>query len=112
MENEKWMDLHPKKRHFILGSFVDGMIYHPECVDDALNLLFTWEKKGLLKSIILPDENIYFQDETIVDSYDQDESDNMCTLCNGTGEGCNPDLICRSCNGSGVDIRKNDDYEE
>jgi hypothetical protein len=110
MKNEKWMDIPSKKRHFILGSFVDGMIYHPECVDDALNLLFTWNKKGLLKSIILPDEEIYFQDDTIVDP-DEQEPDNMCWVCNGTGEGSNPDLICWSCGGSGVIIRKNCDDE-
>ena len=111
MTNEKWMDIPSKKRHFILGSIVDGMVYHPECVDDVLNLLFTWEKKGLLKSIILPDEHIYFQDETIVDSYDQ-EPDSMCSFCNGTGEGSNPDLICAFCSGSGAIIPINDEYED
>lgn len=96
----------------MLGSIVDGMVYHPECVEDILNLLFTWEKKGLLKSIILPDEHIYFLDETIIDSYDQDEPDNMCSLCNGTGEGANPDLICMSCGGSGAIGKINYDYED
>jgi hypothetical protein len=110
MTNQKWMDIPSKKRHFILGSFVDGMIYHPECVDDALNLLFTWNKKGLLKSIILPDEEIYFQDDTIVDP-DEQEPDNMCNSCNGTGEGCNPDVICLSCSGSGVKKINNWDHE-
>lgn len=42
MTNQKWMDIPSKKRHFILGSFVDGMIYDPQCVDDALNLGFPW----------------------------------------------------------------------
>jgi hypothetical protein len=111
MKNEKWMDIPSKKRHFILGSIVDGMVYHPECVDDVLDLLYTWNKKGLLKSIILPDEEIYFQDDTIVDP-DEQEPDNMCNSCNGTGEGCNPDLICAYCGGSGAVIHINNDYEK
>ncbi len=111
MKNEKWMDIHPKKRHFIAGSVIDGMIYHPQCVEDVLNLLYSWNKKGLLKSIILPDENIYFQDETIVDQYEQPEPDSMCNSCNGTGEESYPDLICWACSGSGAIIRTNDDYE-
>ena len=108
---KKWMDLHPKKRHFILGSVVDGMVYHPECVEDVLDLLYTWNKKGMLKSIILPDEEIYFSEENIFLN-EEVEEDNMCHSCNGTGEGCNPDLSCLRCGGSGAIIPKSYDYED
>ena len=105
----KWMDLHPQKRHFIVGSIIDGMVYNSDCVDDVLDLLYKWDKKGLLKSIILPGEEIYFAEEI---TEEVSEPDNMCQLCNGTGEGCNPDVSCMRCQGSGALIPKTYDYED
>jgi hypothetical protein len=105
----KWMDLHPKKRHFIVGSIIDGMVYNSDCVDDVLDLLYTWDKKGLLKSIILPGEEIYFAEEI---TEEVSEPDNFCQLCNGTGEGCNPDVSCMRCKGSGGLIPITYDYED
>ena len=107
----KWMDLHPQKRHFIIGSIIDGMVYYPECVEDVLDLLYEWNKKGMLKSIILPGEENYFSEENIFLN-EEEQPDNMCHSCNGTGEGCNPDVSCMRCQGSGAIIPKTYDYED
>lgn len=40
------------------------------------------------------DDDEYYEEE--------EEEDELCSFCNGTGEGANPDLICIHCNGSGV----------
>jgi len=92
----KWMDLSTNDRHKLLGQVIDGMIYNYECVNEVREMLDRWDDEGFLKSIILPDE----------------EPDNMCQLCNGTGEGCNPDVICMRCNGSGAIIPKTHEYED
>ena len=105
----KWMDLHPQKRHFIVGSIIDGMVYHPECVEDVLDLLYEWNKKDLLKSIILPGEENYFSEENIIE--EETNEDAFCNLCNGTGEGSTPDSWCWKCKGSGGLIPKTYDYE-
>ena len=96
LKKEVWMDLLTNDRHMILGSVIDGMIYHYECVNEVREMLERWDENGFLKSIILPD----------------DEPDNMCQLCNGTGEGCNPDVSCMRCQGSGALIPKTYDYED
>lgn len=36
--------------------------------------------------------------------------DNMCTLCNGSGEGMWDGSTCSSCKGSGVKTNKNKEY--
>jgi len=79
----KWMDLDPQERYRMVGQVIDGMIYHSICVDEVKEMLSNWNDENLLKSIILP------------------EPDNMCTSCNGTGEGSNPDTFCSICNGKG-----------
>ena len=89
------MDLEDNDRYRIVGQVIDGMIYNYECVNEVREMLERWDDEGFLKSIILPDE----------------EPDNMCHSCNGTGEGCNPDVSCLSCKGSGAIIPKNYDYE-
>lgn len=92
----KWMDLLTNDRHRILGQVIDGMIYHYECVNEVREMLERWHENGFLKSIILPDE----------------QEENMCNSCNGTGEGSTPDSWCWSCGGSGAIIPKNYDYED
>jgi hypothetical protein len=92
----KWMDLLTNDRHRLLGQVIDGMIYHYECVNEVREMLDRWDDNGFLKSIILPDE----------------EEDNMCHSCNGTGEGSTPDCTCWNCKGHGAIIPKNYDYEE
>jgi len=91
----KWMDLEPNDRYRIVGQFIDGMIYNYECVNEVREMLEQWDNHGFLKSIILPDE----------------EPDNMCSSCNGTGEGSTPDSTCWVCKGEGEIIPKNYDYE-
>jgi len=107
---KKWMDLHPQKRHFIIGSIIDGMVYYPECVEDVLDLLYEWNKKGLLKSIILPGEENYFSEENIIEEEPNDDA--FCSSCNGTGEGSTPDNDCWRCKGSGAIIPNTYDYED
>jgi len=72
------------------------MIYNYECVNEVREMLERWDDEGFLKSIILPEE----------------EPDNMCNSCNGTGEGSHPDSICYSCGGKGAIIPKSYDYED
>jgi hypothetical protein len=96
LKKDKWMDLLTNDRHRILGQVIDGMIYNYECVNEVREMLSRWDDEGFLRSIILPDE----------------EPDNMCNSCNGTGEGCNPDVSCLSCKGSGAIIPKTYDYED
>jgi hypothetical protein len=93
----KWMDLASDDRYQMVGQFIDGMIYHAECVTEVKEMLSRWDDEGFLKSIILPDD---------------EEPDTMCNSCNGTGEGSTPDTWCWSCGGSGAIIDKNYDYEE
>lgn len=90
-----WMDLLTNERHRILRQVIDGMIYHYECLNEVREMLERWDDEGFLKSIILPDE----------------EPDNMCHSCNGTGEGSTPDCTCYNCKGHGAIIHKNYDYE-
>ena len=87
----KWMDLEPLERYRIVGQVIDGMIYHVECVNEVKELLERWNDDELLKSIIMPEEE-----------------DNMCSSCNGTGEGSTPDTQCWKCKGKGANI--NDDF--
>ena len=89
----KWMDLDPQERYRMVGQVIDGMIYHSICVDEVKEMLSNWNDEGLLKSIILP------------------EDDSFCTSCNGTGEGSTPDSWCWKCKGSGGLIPKTYDYE-
>lgn len=90
----KWMDLDPQERYRMVGQVIDGMIYHSICVDEVKEMLSNWNDEGLLKSIILPDE-----------------PDNMCSSCNGTGEGSTPDNDCWKCRGRGSIIPNTYDYE-
>jgi hypothetical protein len=92
----KWMDLEDNDRHRIIGQVIDGMIYNYECVNEVREMLERWDDEGFLKSIILPEE----------------EPDNMCNSCNGTGEGSTPDNWCWQCKGSGAIIPKSYDYED
>jgi len=96
LKKDKWMDLLTNDRHRILGQVIDGMIYNYECVNEVREMLSRWDDEGFLRSIILPDE----------------EPDNMCNSCNGTGEGCNPDVSCLTCKGQGSIIPKTYDYED
>ena len=89
----KWMDLEPQERYRMVGQVIDGMIYHAECVNEVKEMLSNWNDEGLLKSIILP------------------EDDNMCSSCNGTGEGSTCETHCWKCGGSGGLIPKTYDYE-
>ena len=91
----KWMDLESVERYRIVGQVIDGMIYHAKCVNEVKEMLSNWNDDGLLKSIILPDEE-----------------DNMCSSCNGTGEGSTPDNDCWRCKGSGAIIPNTYDYED
>jgi hypothetical protein len=90
----KWMDLEPNERYRIVGQVIDGMIYHSICLDEVKEMLSNWNDEGFLKSIILPDE-----------------PDNMCSSCNGTGQGSTPDNDCWKCRGNGSIIHKTYDYE-
>ena len=90
----KWMDLEPLERYRIVGQVIDGMIYHPECVNEVKEMLSRWNDDELLKSIIMPDS--------------EPDEDNMCSSCNGTGEGSTPDTECWKCKGKGANI--NDDF--
>lgn len=92
----KWVDLATNDRHRILGQVIDGMIYNYECVNEVREMLDRWDDEGFLKSIILPD----------------DEPDNMCHSCNGTGEGSTPDNECWKCKGRGSIIPETYDYED
>jgi len=96
LKKDKWMDLLKNDRHRIIGQVIDGMIYHYECVNEVREMLDRWDDNGFLKSIILPEE----------------EPDNMCNSCNGTGEGQTPDTWCWQCKGSGAVIPKSYDYED
>jgi hypothetical protein len=91
----KWMDLSTNDRHKLLGQVIDGMIYHYECINEVRGMLDRWDDEGFLKSIILPDE----------------QPDNMCHSCSGTGEGSTPDCSCWNCKGHGAIIPKTYDYE-
>ena len=90
----KWMDLDTLERYRIVGQVIDGMIYHAECVDEVKEMLERWDGNELLKSIIMPQEE-----------------DNMCSSCNGTGEGSTPDNDCWKCRGRGSIIPNTYDYE-
>ena len=90
----KWMDLDTLERYRIVGQVIDGMIYHAECVDEVKEMLERWNDDELLKSIIMPQEE-----------------DNMCSSCNGTGEGSTPDNDCWKCKGRGSIIPNTYDYE-
>jgi hypothetical protein len=92
----KWMDLEPLERYRIVGQVIDGMIYHAQCVNEVKEMLSNWDDDKLLKSIIMPD------------SEPCDEENNMCSSCNGTGEGSTPDNECWKCKGKGANI--NDDF--
>jgi hypothetical protein len=93
----KWIDLSTNDRHRMLGQVIDGMIYNYECVNEVREMLSRWDDEGLLKSIILPDS--------------EPEEDNMCSHCNGTGEGATCESECWRCNGSGAIIPNTYDYE-
>jgi hypothetical protein len=95
LKKDVWMDLLTNERYRILGQVIDGMIYHYECVNEVKEMLERWDENGFLRSIILPDN----------------EPDNMCTSCNGTGEGSHPDSTCWHCSGDGAIIPKTYDYE-
>ena len=94
----KWIDLLTNDRHMILGQVIDGMIYHYECVNEVREMLERWDENGLLKSIILPDS--------------EPDEDDMCSNCNGTGEGTTPDTECWKCRGRGSIIPETYDYED
>ena len=94
LKKDVWMDLLTNDRHRIIGQVIDGMIYHYECVNEIREMLQRWDENGFLKSIILPEE-----------------ADNMCSSCNGTGEGSHPDSTCWHCKGDGV-IPNTYDYED
>ena len=96
LSKQVWMDLLTNERYRMLGQVIDGMVYHYECVNEVKEMLQRWDENGFLKSIILPD----------------DEPDNMCSSCNGTGEGSTPDSWCWKCKGSGEIIPKSYDYED
>jgi hypothetical protein len=51
-------------------------------------------------------ENASFNDEE-----DEEEYENMCSLCSGTGEGPFPDTRCMSCGGSGEGKSSGDDFD-
>jgi hypothetical protein len=99
LKKDKWMDLSNNDRHRMLGQVIDGMIYNYECVNEVREMLEQWDNHGFLKSIILPDE-------------EPDEKDNMCSSCNGTGEGSTPDNDCWKCRGMGSIIPNTYDYED
>lgn len=92
----RWMDLSTNDRYRLIRHLIDGMKHNFECVDEVKEMLQRWDDEGFLKSIILPDE----------------EPDNMCHSCNGTGEGATPDCTCWNCKGHGAIIPKNYDYED
>ena len=94
----KWIDLLTNDRHMILGQVIDGMIYHYECVNEVREMLQRWDENGFLKSIILPDS--------------EPDEDDMCSSCNGTGEGSTPDNECWRCRGTGSIIPETYDYED
>jgi hypothetical protein len=97
MQSSKLGDMPARERYIHVGEWVDAQIYDAECHKEAKEMVARWRMMGKkeLKSIILPD----------------DEPDNMCNSCNGTGEGSTPDTWCWSCNGSGAIIPKSYDYE-
>ena len=47
------------------------------------------------------------QSNQLEDEHEEEQPDNMCRSCNGTGEGSTPDTSCAWCKGKGAITPKN-----
>ncbi len=52
-----WCELPAPTRHLLLGELIDAMIYSGEALMEVEILIENFKKKGLVKSIILPELN-------------------------------------------------------
>ena len=57
MQLPKWGDLNTLERHKLLGELIDAMIYSGEAVSHLQLTVEHFRSMGLIKSIILPDND-------------------------------------------------------
>ena len=57
MQLPKWGDLNTLERHKLLGELIDAMIYSGEAVSYLQRTVEKFRSMGLIKSIILPDND-------------------------------------------------------
>jgi hypothetical protein len=97
MQSNKLGDMPARERYIHVGEWVDAQIYDADCHKEAKEMVARWRMMGKIKSVIMPDS--------------EPEEDNMCSSCNGTGEGSTCESECWRCKGSGAIIPNTYDYE-
>ena len=95
---DEFRDITIKDIGFILSEF-DGMV--DLLIDDNSGEVIIEEDKVVLR---VPQEEYEEYEE-------DDEAEDLCVHCNGSGEGMYDGSICNACNGLGVEINKNNEYD-